>query len=142
MTPGADPAPASAGHAPRALPRSGPANSAITAASAAGDISAAPAPCSARPASRAAASPDSPHGSDDAVNRAGPPRVIRRAPVRPAIRPPGSISPPKNTVQIVITHGNSPRCRRRAAPIPGSATVTTVTSSTSISCAQAETSGI
>ena len=97
-TPSADPAPASADHAPSALPRLAPVNSVITAASAAGDMSAAPSPCSDRPASSVAASPDSPHSSDAAVNRARPARVIRRAPNRSAIRPPSSIRPPKNTV--------------------------------------------
>ncbi len=98
MTPSADPAPASADHTPSARPRLAPVNSVITMASAAGDMSAAPTPCSDRPASSIAASRDRPHSSDAAVNTAKPARVIRRAPNRSAIRPPSSISPPKNTV--------------------------------------------
>ena len=136
-TPRAEPALASADHTPSALPRLGPVYSVMTVASAAGDISAAPTPCSARPTSRTAAPPESAHTIDDAMNSDKPSRVTRRAPTRSAIRPPRSISPPKNTVYAVITQGSAPCCRCRDAPISGNATFTTVTSRTSISCAEA-----
>src|SRR5580693_6766313 len=47
------------------------------------------------------------------------------------------MSPPKQTVYAVITHGSSPRVSRSAAPMSGSATFTTVTSRMSISWATA-----
>src|ERR1700722_19661627 len=45
------------------------------------------------------------------------------------------MSPPKQTVYAVITHGSSPRVSRSATPMSGSATFTTVTSRMSMSWA-------
>src|SRR5215469_8752981 len=69
MTPRAEPTPASPDHTPSAFPRPGPVNSVMTVASAAGDISAAPRPCSDRPASSIAASPDTGGDPADALAR-------------------------------------------------------------------------
>jgi hypothetical protein len=70
----------------------------IAVAKAAGDITAAPMPCIARPASSATGPDETAHSSEAAVNTVRPSSTDRRAPARSAIRPPSSISPPKSSV--------------------------------------------
>ncbi len=98
MTPSADPRPASPDQTPSALARSLPVNIVMTVARAAGESSAAPAPCSARPASSAAGPAARPESSDAPMNTTRPIMVSRLAPKRSAVRPPISMSPPKSTV--------------------------------------------
>ena len=95
-TPTAAPDPPSAPQMPSALLRSAPSlNVVVTIESAAGEMIAAPIPCSARAEIRTPALDASPHSSDAIVKRTRPTTKMRRRPSRSAIRPPSSRKPPK-----------------------------------------------
>jgi hypothetical protein len=94
-TPAAAPDPPSAPQIPSALFRSGPSRKVVvTIERAAGEMIAAPIPCTARAAISTAAPDASPHVSDASVNRIRPATNIRRRPSRSANRPPSSRNPP------------------------------------------------
>jgi hypothetical protein len=80
---------------PRARLRSGPSAKVVAMmATAAGTVSAAPTPCTARAAMRNPPDGASPQASDMAENSASPATNTRRRPRRSAARPPSSNSPP------------------------------------------------
>ena len=94
-TPAAPPEPDTAPQTPSALLRSAPsANMFVTIDSAAGAISAAPRPCSARAAMSCVSVAERPPSSDAIENRTRPYMNSRRRPSRSAIRPPSSRKPP------------------------------------------------
>ncbi|GAA2770437.1 hypothetical protein GCM10020219_044000 [Nonomuraea dietziae] len=97
-TPTAAPVPPIAAQTASALVRRSPWKAVVMVASAAGDSSAAPTPCSARPAMSVAPSGARPHSSEASVNRASPPSSTRRAPKASVSRPPSTINPPKHSV--------------------------------------------
>src|SRR6516225_58369 len=124
-TPIAAPAPVTAPNAPSALLRSAPSgNRTKIRASAAGAISAAPTPSTARAAISAPAEPASPQASEAAVNTAAPMIKTRRRPSRSASRPPSSKNPPNASAYALSTHcrptGENPSPRW----IAGNASVT------------------
>src|SRR5919109_2987444 len=130
-TPAAAPEPPSAPQMPSALFRSAPSvNVVVTIESAAGEMIAAPTPCTAREAISTPALCASPHVSDVAVKRIKPPTKIRRRPRRSAIRPPRRRKPPNVIAYAVITHCTVSSAIFRSFWIDGIATLTIATSST------------
>ena len=94
-TPTAAPAPPSAPQIPSALFRSAPSsNVVITIESAAGEMIAAPRPCTARAPISIPSDCARPQTSEAAVKTTTPTRKTRRRPSRSAARPPSSRKPP------------------------------------------------
>src|SRR5262249_26128059 len=128
-TPTAAPDPPRAPQMPSALLRSAPSsNVVVTIDSAAGEMIAAPTPCTARDAIRTPALEESPQTSDASVNRISPPTKIRRRPRRSAMRPPRSRKPPKVIAYAVSTHCTVDSAIFRSFWIDGIATLTIDTS--------------
>ena len=99
ISPTAEPPIAIAAHTPSAFARSAPsANVVEMIESAAGEISAAPRPWSARSRSASPRSTASPSSSDAAVKMTSPIRNSRLRPSRSPARPPSSRKPPKTSV--------------------------------------------
>ena len=94
-TPAAAPEPPSAPQMPSALFRSAPSrNVVVTIESAAGEMIAAPMPCTARAPIRTPMLPARPQTSEAIVKRVRPTRKMRLRPSRSAMRPPSSRKPP------------------------------------------------
>ena len=95
-TPAAPPEPATAPQTPSALLRSEPSRKVVvTIESAAGEMIAAPRPCTARAAISWASFAAKPPASDAAAKTSRPAMNTRRRPSRSASRPPSSRKPPK-----------------------------------------------
>jgi hypothetical protein len=95
-TPAAAPLPPIAPQIPSALLRSAPSSKVVMMiASVAGEMIAAPSPCTARAAIRTPIEPESPQASDATEKSATPNMNTRRRPSRSAARPPSSRKPPK-----------------------------------------------
>ena len=130
-TPIAPPAPLTAPKAPSALLRSAPSgNIARIRASAAGAISAAPRPSTARAATSTGAERASPQASDAAVNTPVPVISNFRRPSRSADRPPRSRNPPNTRAYALITHCSPVGEKPSARWMVGNAKVTIDTSMT------------
>ena len=98
-TPAAPPVPAIAPQIPSALLRSAPSWKVVMRIdSAAGEMMAAPTPCTAREAMSCASDVARPHASDAPEKSARPIRNMRRRPSRSAERPPSMSSPPNVSV--------------------------------------------
>ena len=98
MTPSVPPRPASAPQMPSAVLRSRPCgNVTVTMASAAGDSSAPPKPCSARAAIRTPDDGARPPASEPSANSPRPARKTRRRPSTSPRRPPSSRKPPNSS---------------------------------------------
>ena len=129
ISPTALPPIAIAAHTPRAFARSAPsANVVVTIASAAGEMNAAPSPCSAREPISIPELDESPSRSDAAVNTTSPKRKSRLRPSRSPARPPSRRKPPKTSVYALTIHWRFASERPRSFWIDGSATFTTVAS--------------
>jgi hypothetical protein len=102
-------------------------------ASAVGEASAAPAPCAARAANRAAPLAARPPASDATVNSSTPAMKTWRRPLMSPARPPVSSSPPKIRVYALTAQDRLPTERCRPLCIRGRAMVKMVASTTSIS---------
>src|SRR3954452_13744864 len=110
---------------PSALLRSGPSSKVVMRInSAAGVISAAATPCTARAPSSAAVVPDRPAAREASANRVVPAMNRRRRPSRSAARPPSRSRPPKLSRYALSTHCRSPVEKLRSASTDGSATTT------------------
>ena len=131
--PTAPPPTAIAAQALRAFVRSGPSlKVVVTIDSAAGDTIAAPRPCRARKAMRASDELAKPLSSDATVKRIRPAMNRRLRPMKSAARPPSSRKPPKASVYAFTTHCSELAEKWRSSWIEGSATFTTVASSTTM----------
>ncbi len=130
-TPTAAPEPPSAPQMPSALFRSGPSSNVVVMIdSAAGVMSAAPKPCTAREAISTPSDHARPQRNDATVKITTPISNTRRRPSRSAARPPSRRKPPNVIAYAVITHCRSSREKWSDRPIDGSATFTIETSST------------
>ncbi len=107
--------------------------------SAAAAVIAAPAPCSARMVSSQPTEVANPPARDAAENSSSPTMNILRRPRRSPARPPSISSPPKASEYALTTHSRLDPDMLSAVCIFGSATLTMVASSTTISCAVAMT---
>src|SRR5215469_1239312 len=135
-SPTAPPAPAMAPKTPNALPRSaGSANVTVSVDSAAGASSAPNAPCKPRPITSIAKLVAAPPSADAAAKPTRPMISIRLRPTRSDSRPPSSSNPPKASEYAVTTHCRSALENPSALWAEGSAIVTIVASSTTISWA-------
>jgi hypothetical protein len=96
--------------------------------SAAGEMSAAPRPCT--PRKMISTSPElaSALASEAPLNSASPARKSARRPMRSAARPPSSRKPPKSSVYELTIHCSCSVERSRSVWIDGSATLTIVAS--------------
>lgn len=103
--------------------------------SAAADSTAAPRPCNALPATRSSWFPARPHRTDATAKVNSPARKALRRPITSETRPPNSSRLPYSRTYALITQGRADGPAGRSAPIEGRATLTTVTSSMTISCA-------
>ena len=104
-TPTAPPRPPMAPHAASARLRSRPSvNDVVRIASVAGEMIAAPKPCSARAPSRVACESATAQSREARVNRTVPARKTRRRPSRSAARPPSRRKPAKVSVYALTTH--------------------------------------
>ena len=140
-TPSAAAALAIVAHTESARLRSGPSgNVLVMTESAAGETIAAPSPCTARAAISQPGDCASPHASEATVNSTTPASSTRRRPSRSAARPPSSRQPPNVSTYALITHWRLSREKPRSLWIDGSATLTTVLSSTTMHCAVQTTS--
>ena len=138
MSPTAAPTPLIAAYTPIARLRGGPSGNAVAiSASAVGATIAPPTPCSARAASSQPGEVANPPASDAAENSSSPAVNIRRRPNRSPARPPSSSRPPNVSAYALITHSRPLPEKPSAAWMCGRATLTTVASSTTISCAVA-----
>ncbi len=135
--PNAPPPAAIALQTPSALVRSSPsANVVVMIDSAAGETSAPPRPCSARAATSHVSEVARPLSSEANEKIATPQRNSLRRPNRSPARPPSSRKPPNTSVYALITHCRFAALKPRSAWIDGSATFTTVASSTTMNCAR------
>src|SRR5258705_2893180 len=105
--------------------------------SAAGETSAPPSPCKPRATSSIPSDCETPQMSDAPENSAMPAMNSRRRPSASASRPPSSRKPPKISVYAFSTHDRLCSENPRLVWIVGSATFTTVASSTTMNCATA-----
>jgi hypothetical protein len=103
---------------------------------AAGEASAAPRPCTARPAISCGSAVASPQATDPAVNSAMPVQNTGSRPSRSAARPPSIRQPPKTSVYALTSHAGPAADSRRCSAIDGIATFTIVPSMTIISWAE------
>ena len=101
-----------------------------------GGDSAPPRPWSARAPTSQAWEVASPFRSDAAEKIATPARKSRRRPNRSPARPPSSRKPPNTSVYALMTHWRFAALNPRSVWIDGSATLTTVASSTTMNCAR------
>ena len=97
------------------------------------EVIAPPAPCTKRAAISIPWLDESPHTAEAAVNTPRPVRNIRRRPTRSPSRPASSSSPPNEIRYPFTTHARRDCEKCRSDWIDGSATFTTVASSTIIS---------
>src|SRR5215469_8845588 len=135
-SPTAPPAPAIAPYTPNALPRSaGSVNVTVSVDSAAGASIAPNAPCAPRPITSIANPVAAPPRADAPAKPTRPIINIRRRPTRSDSRPPNSSNPPKASEYAVTTHCRSALENPSALWAEGSAIVTIVASSTTISWA-------
>src|SRR5215468_11156099 len=135
-SPTAPPAPAMAPNTPNALPRSaGSVNVTVNVDRAAGASIAPNAPCAPRPITSIAKPVAAPPSADAAAKPTRPMISIRRRPSRSDSRPPSSNNPPKASEYAVTTHCRSALENPSACWAEGSAMVTIVASSTTISWA-------
>jgi hypothetical protein len=104
--------------------------------SAAGEIRAAPKPCSARAPMSMPSLVASPSSRDAPVKITRPTRNNRLRPRRSPARPPSSRKPPKTSVYALTIHCRLPSERARSFWIEGSATFTIVASRTTMNCAR------
>ena len=124
-TPAAAPKPPTAPQTPSAMFRSRPSrNVVIRIERAAGEITAAPRPCTARAPMSEASLQASPATSEPAAKRTRPAMNTRLRPSRSAARPPSSRKPPKTSAYALITHCRSSCENPRSILIEGSATFT------------------
>ena len=131
---------ASAPQIPSALLRCAPSsNMFITIDRAAGSITAAPIPCTARAPIRNPSPVASAQASDAAENTPSPAIRTRRRPSRSAARPPSSRKPPNVSAYAVATHCRFVAEKCRSRPIVGSAVLTIVRSTTVMKYATAST---
>ena len=107
----------------------------VTIDSAAGDTMAAPRPCSARATMRNSEEVAKPARNDAPVKRITPAMNRRLRPTKSAARPPSSRKPPKARVYAFTTHCSELAEKSRSSWIEGSATFTTVASSTTMNWA-------
>ena len=105
-------------------------------ASAAGEMSAPPRPCRARPAMSMPGDRAMPLISDANENSAAPITNSRLRPSRSAMRPPSSRKPPKTSVYALTTHCRSVVEKPSPRWIEGRATFTIVASSTTMNWAR------
>jgi hypothetical protein len=137
-TPTAPPEPATAPQTASALLRSAPsANVVVRMARAAGEISAAPSPCTARAITSQMSLCARPPAREAIANSHIPKMKIRRRPSRSARRPPSSRKPPKKRVYAFTTQDRSSWAKSRSRPMDGSATFTIEASRTTTNCAVA-----
>src|SRR5215472_10485242 len=108
--------------------------------SAAGAVTAPPMPWAARAASSHPWEVARPPAREAAENSSSPAMNILRRPSRSPARPPSSSSPPKVSAYALTTHSRPDPENPSARWMCGSATLTMVASSTTISCAAAKTS--
>ncbi len=141
ISPAAPPPTLIAAYTPIARLRGGPCGNVVTmSASAAGATIAPPAPCTARAASSHVWEVANPPAREAAEKSSRPVTNIRRRPSRSPARPPSSSSPPNARAYPLTTHSRPAPENPRARWMCGSATLTTVESSTTMSCAVAMTS--
>src|SRR3954469_7990707 len=137
-SPTAPPAPAIAPHTDSARLRSVPSAKVVRMSeSAAGESIAPPRPWSPRATSSVPSDSETPQSSDAPENTAMPAMNSRRRPSASASRPPSSRKPPKISVYAFSTHDRLCSENARLRWIVGSATFTTVASSTTMNCAAA-----
>ena len=116
---------------PSALLRSAPSsNVVVMIESAAGEMIAAPKPCTARAPIRTPSDHARPQKNEATVKITTPVRKTRRRPSRSAARPPRSRKPPNVIAYAVITHWRFDSEKWSDLPIEGSATLTIETSRT------------
>ena len=97
------------------------------------ELIAPPMPCTNRAATSISWLCARPHSSEATVNTPSPARNTRRRPIRSPSRPASSSSPPNAIRYAFTTHARLDCEKPRSSCIEGSATFTTVTSSTIIS---------
>jgi hypothetical protein len=130
-----------AAYTPMARLRGDPSGNVVVARdSAVGATTAAPMPCNARAARSHSWVVASPPSSEASENTAIPATKTRRRPRMSPARPPSSSSPPKARAYALTSHSKPEPEKPSARWIGGSATLTMVESSTTISCAVAMTS--
>jgi len=126
-----------AAQTPSALARSAPSLKVVEMiASAAGEMNAAPRPWSARAPISIPELVERPSSSEASVKTITPPRKSRLRPSRSPARPPSSRKPPNTSVYALTTHWRFASVMPRSFWIEGSATFTTVASSTTMNCAK------
>jgi hypothetical protein len=136
MRPTAEPPIAIAAQTASARARSLPSSNVVEMIdSAAGEISAAPRPWSAREPTSIASVDASPLSKEAPVKTRRPSRKSRLRPRRSPARPPRSRKPPKTSVYALMIHCRLPSERWRSFWIDGSATFTIVASRTTMNCA-------
>src|ERR687897_1773658 len=133
-TPTTAPDPPMPAQTPRARLRSAPWNVVVMIDNAAGDRSAAPTPWATRPTISVVSSTARPEAREAMVNTASPMSRTLRRPSTSASRPPSNIRPPNVSTYAVTTQVSPSRPAARSAPMLGSATFTTVTSTISMNC--------
>ena len=137
IRPTALPPMAIAAQTPSAFARSAPsANVVVMIASAAGEMNAAPSPWRPRAPISIPELDESPSSSDAVVKTTRPNRNRRLRPSRSPARPPRSRKPPKTSVYALTIHWRFASERLRSFWIDGSATFTTVPSSTTMNWAK------
>ena len=104
--------------------------------SAAGEMSAAPKPCSARKPISIPEVVAMPFRNDAAVKTTSPTRKSRFRPRRSPARPPSSRKPAKTSVYALITHCRLASVKPSEVWMCGSATFTIVASRTTMNCAR------
>src|SRR5437773_7312689 len=135
--PTAEPPTAMAAHTPSAFARSAPsANVVVMIERAAGEMSAAPSPWSARQPISIPELTASPFKSDAVVKIARPTRNSRLRPTRSPARPPSRRKPPKTRVYAFTIHCRLASLSPRSFWIDGSATFTIVASRMTMNCAR------
>src|SRR3954452_12028298 len=136
-SPNAEPPIAITAQTPSARARSFPsANVVEMIESAAGEISAAPSPCSARKPISIPELAARPFSSDAAVKMTSPMRKSRLRPRRSPARPPSKRKPPNTSVYALTIHWRLASESPRSFWIDGSATFTIVASRTTMNCAR------
>ena len=137
IRPIAEPPIAIAAQTPSAFARSAPSSNVVEMiASAAGEMNAAPRPCSARQPISIPEDCARPLSSDATVKTTSPNRNRRLRPSRSPARPPSSRKPPNTSVYALMIHCRLASESPRSFWIDGSATFTTVASSTTMNCAK------
>src|SRR3954451_8073022 len=136
-SPKAEPPIAIAAQTPSARARSFPSENVVEMIeSAAGEISAAPRPCSARKPISIPELAARPFSSEAAVKMTSPMRKSRLRPRRSPARPPSKRKPPNTSVYALTIHWRLASESPRSFWIDGSATFTIVASRTTMNCAR------